>query len=367
MRGDDLHDLHDQTDEATLDDLRLELAVLRAAVSAPTPAELVAAVVELAREHLGATVGVARIHDGPFVGLLHVAPDHVWPASGTGALSATTTEGSRALAARCWERREAHVLTADEVLSGDTYARADRMVLAGAVLQAVGRGVDEAMVVGVGEGEECFGVLALVRPTGAPAWTRGERASAVRLGRDLGAVLRRSTLPAPVAPSVAPQRQEVAGVRPGVAVADGAVDLSTSVHRVVADQRVLAGAGGVRVSAEVADGLRVRGEALDVELLVSNLVTNGVRYTDAGGEVDVRLERVGADVVLDVEDTGHGIAEVDQRHLLAPRDGSGPDVSERTGSGLAIVRQALERLGGTIDVEARAGHGSRFTVRLPSA
>jgi signal transduction histidine kinase len=101
-----------------------------------------------------------------------------------------------------------------------------------------------------------------------------------------------------------------------------------------------------------------------------NLVDNAVKYTPAGGSVVISLERTREGAALVVEDTGIGIDPADASRIFDPfvrldagrnRDTGG------SGLGLAIARSIVLAHGGTLEVQSRAGGGSRFTMRLPVA
>ncbi len=126
---------------------------------------------------------------------------------------------------------------------------------------------------------------------------------------------------------------------------------------------------GVELSISAEAVPRVRGSARDLALLVRNLVDNAIRYTRAGGQVDVAIGAENGEVVLRVSDTGVGIP---QREL--PRiferfyrvDRARSRETGGTGLGLSIVRHVVENHGGRISVESELGRGTRFEVRLPA-
>lgn len=107
-----------------------------------------------------------------------------------------------------------------------------------------------------------------------------------------------------------------------------------------------------------------------IRQLVMNLLTNAVKYTPRGGAVEVQLAAEGQDAVLQVKDTGIGIATGDLEHVFErfwradparSRTGERPGV----GLGLAIVKWIVDAHGGTIDVQSRPGRGTTFRVTLP--
>lgn len=107
-----------------------------------------------------------------------------------------------------------------------------------------------------------------------------------------------------------------------------------------------------------------------VRELLLNLVTNAIKFTPAGGNVELALAERGDGIRLVVRDTGIGIAAGDLPHvferfwradLARSRTGERPG----TGLGLAITKWIAEAHGGSIAVSSRPGRGSTFTVTLP--
>lgn len=104
--------------------------------------------------------------------------------------------------------------------------------------------------------------------------------------------------------------------------------------------------------------------------LVTNLVSNAIRYTPAGKRVRVTLAVEGREAVFIVADEGIGISAEDQKHLFEEffrAEAAKQVVQHGTGMGLAIVRRLVDSYHGTINVKSEAGQGTTFTVRLPLA
>jgi signal transduction histidine kinase len=143
------------------------------------------------------------------------------------------------------------------------------------------------------------------------------------------------------------------------------------VHQVIA--RVIkiftpqASEKGVTVCAAVPPGgLTLTGDETKLTWAVSNLLSNGLRYTPSGGRVVVEgVPRDGA-VVITVSDTGPGIAP-EQRERIFERFAQAADSGEigSAGLGLAIVRDIVQAHGGRIHVESTVGRGSRFVIEIP--
>jgi two-component sensor histidine kinase/uncharacterized protein YigA (DUF484 family) len=103
--------------------------------------------------------------------------------------------------------------------------------------------------------------------------------------------------------------------------------------------------------------------------LLSNLISNAIKYTPAGGKVSIHVTRESSDRVLcEVADTGIGIPAEDISRLFTEffRSANAKESTEEgTGLGLVIVKEILDRLRGTIAVKSKLGEGTCFTCFLP--
>lgn len=131
----------------------------------------------------------------------------------------------------------------------------------------------------------------------------------------------------------------------------------------------LADQQGVVLSGEVdADVDPVWIDAPLVGRALSNLISNALRHTQAGGAVDVRAERLDHGVRVEVADTGEGIAPADLPHIFDQFYRGEKSRSRATGGsglGLAIARAVVEAHGGEIGAESGAGEGARLWFTLP--
>lgn len=116
------------------------------------------------------------------------------------------------------------------------------------------------------------------------------------------------------------------------------------------------------------DGLpaTIRADRGAIDQIITNLLTNAVKYAPDNPEVTITGWREGDDILLSVQDHGLGISAADQQHLFTRffRAETSTGIAG-TGIGLNLVRQLVTMHGGSITVDSAVGQGSTFTVRLP--
>jgi signal transduction histidine kinase len=157
---------------------------------------------------------------------------------------------------------------------------------------------------------------------------------------------------------------------------------SGSVHFNVGDVRVrdlLAGVEGLvepQVRARGLDlvvggcppDLTARADGEKLRQILINLVSNAIKFTDAGGRIELTCEANGELVHLAVRDTGIGIPAEKLQTIFEPFVQVRADLTrtaEGTGLGLAISRDLAHGMGAELGVESAPGQGSTFTLRLP--
>jgi signal transduction histidine kinase len=147
-------------------------------------------------------------------------------------------------------------------------------------------------------------------------------------------------------------------------------DIGALVQRVVDSSAPLAWrASRIEMVAEMPAELP--GVIVDVkrmEQILQNLLHNGVRHTSPGGIVAVMVTTEANDVIIQVRDTGEGIAAEDLPYIWQRfYQGKSSRMGGGTGLGLALAKEWVEIMHGTVAVESVPGDGSCFTVRLPGA
>jgi heavy metal sensor kinase len=143
------------------------------------------------------------------------------------------------------------------------------------------------------------------------------------------------------------------------------IDLSTLLDDVTESLRPLAEAKGLNLACETASSLAVQGESDGLIRLFINLLDNAIKYTEHGS-VSVSACREGAQVHIEISDTGIGIPASHLPHVFERFYRVEQARSKRgTGLGLSLVQQIVLAHGGTISVASRFGKGSTFTVEIP--
>ena len=149
------------------------------------------------------------------------------------------------------------------------------------------------------------------------------------------------------------------------------VDVKDIVSGAIETVRPAAESKTLRLNVTVSERLdQIAGDAARLRQVLWNLLANAVKFTPAGGTIDVRIADGPTDVEISVKDTGPGISPEFLPHVFEPFR-QGDDTAARTvgglGLGLAIVRHVVEAHGGTVIAHSNGpSHGSTFTVRLPT-
>lgn len=148
------------------------------------------------------------------------------------------------------------------------------------------------------------------------------------------------------------------------------VPVTDTVERVVNTLQPQATQKNIALSLQLPENTMplVEADAALLEQAMYNLVENAIKYTPKDGRVSVRLKIIGDSIQFEVEDTGIGIAPIDQPRLFEKfYRGGQREAREQKGSGLglAIVKSIAERHGGKVWLESQLGKGSTFFLQVP--
>lgn len=155
-----------------------------------------------------------------------------------------------------------------------------------------------------------------------------------------------------------------------VALQKSRVDLTATARDVIEQFQIPAEESKVRLMADLPAECPAEVDRVQIERMISNLISNAIKFTPPGGEVRVSLKSAGRRLEFSVEDTGCGIAAehlpfiFDRFYRIPAQSGSG---EPGLGLGLSFVAWIARAHGGQVRVGSEVNRGSRFTVSIPAA
>jgi signal transduction histidine kinase len=148
------------------------------------------------------------------------------------------------------------------------------------------------------------------------------------------------------------------------------LDLVPLVQEVARALRPQIARKGQRLTLELAAALpAIVGDADRLRQILTNLLSNALKYTPSGGRITITARQDAGGVRVAVQDTGIGLTPAEQAQLFTPFFRAQHETTQRvggTGLGLAITRALVELHGGAITVTSVPGQGSTFSVMLPT-
>jgi signal transduction histidine kinase len=149
------------------------------------------------------------------------------------------------------------------------------------------------------------------------------------------------------------------------------LDLNLMIRQLVARFQPIAEARSLTVAVELAQAVPViDARAPDLQRMLTNLIENAVRYTPVGGSITIQTYVKTHEVVVEVRDTGIGIASEDLPYIFEAFYRADKARSTDTGGaglGLSIVKKIVEKHRGRIEVESSLGSGTTFRIWFPTA
>lgn len=154
----------------------------------------------------------------------------------------------------------------------------------------------------------------------------------------------------------------------GLLLHTASLSLRAAIAEIVNAIRPYADSRSVSIHERIPADLQVTADPMHLRQIISNLLNNAAKFTEAGGRVYVEAIAEGGFIKMTVADTGIGIRAEECSHIFEKFYQAGltaGGVREGTGLGLAICKQLVEMQGGDIWVESEPGRGSRFHFTLP--
>ncbi|MEO8595496.1 MAG: ATP-binding protein [Candidatus Solibacter sp.] len=149
------------------------------------------------------------------------------------------------------------------------------------------------------------------------------------------------------------------------------LNLCEVVDDLVEQFQIPAEAAGVTLTAELPAECTAEVDRVQIERMITNLLSNALKFTPEGGAVKMALRVTANHVEIVVEDNGRGISAAHLPHIFdrfyrVPGKGTAPSPEQGLGLGLSFVAWIVKAHQGKIDVESTLGKGTRFVIRLPN-
>jgi heavy metal sensor kinase len=149
------------------------------------------------------------------------------------------------------------------------------------------------------------------------------------------------------------------------------LNLCEVVDDLVEQFQIPAEAAGVRLTAELPSECSAEVDRVQIERMITNLLSNALKFTPEGGAVTMSLQVLPQFIELVVEDNGRGIPTEHLPHIFdrfyrVPGQGTAPTPEQGLGLGLSFVAWIVKAHNGKIEVESTPGKGTRFIIRLPN-
>ncbi len=148
----------------------------------------------------------------------------------------------------------------------------------------------------------------------------------------------------------------------------GPTTIAVLVPTVLTQHEPMAAPMALSLSADLPEDMPdLRADPRRVRHILTNLVSNAVKYNRQGGQVRVRLGHNSREGWIEVEDSGIGLSEAQLSHLFEPfnRLGAEQSGSRGFGLGLSICKAYADAMGGRLEAWSNVGVGSRFRLTLP--
>ena len=146
------------------------------------------------------------------------------------------------------------------------------------------------------------------------------------------------------------------------------LDLGKLIEEMVLSHQMLVEEAGLALEYRYEPGIMVEADPDLIKQATANILSNAVRYTEAGGKVSMEVRHDETMAQIMIADTGIGLSEEDLKHIFSRfwrADGGRARESGGLGVGLAIVKEIVDRHDGWVNVESELGEGSTFTINIP--
>jgi signal transduction histidine kinase len=147
------------------------------------------------------------------------------------------------------------------------------------------------------------------------------------------------------------------------------LDACSEVRTIAAQMEPEAEKTGIALTVTCPDPVQVWADRDGLDIVLRNLISNALKYTEAGGRAEVRVSSATGVSIIEIEDTGIGMDPDELPDLLQSfHRGTSPlvDEQEGVGLGLSLVQQIVAEMDGSLNIDTAPGRGTTVTVRLPA-
>jgi signal transduction histidine kinase len=148
----------------------------------------------------------------------------------------------------------------------------------------------------------------------------------------------------------------------------GKIDFVKTCQKIVENMRIVAISKKITVNYAATAPIQVLADEDMLKVVLRNLVSNGIKFTNSGGEINILTEQTASFLTVTVSDNGVGIKPETINNLFdisKKVTTAGTSNEKGTGLGLMLCKEFIERHGGKIWVESVPGEGSDFKFTLP--
>ncbi|OGU34366.1 MAG: hypothetical protein A2068_14215 [Ignavibacteria bacterium GWB2_35_6b] len=126
----------------------------------------------------------------------------------------------------------------------------------------------------------------------------------------------------------------------------------------------------IKLESRIGENVFIKADKDMISATIRNIVSNALKFTNEGGNVEIVAENTNGDVEIRIKDNGIGIKKEDLDKLFkldAHHTTPGTNAEKGTGLGLIICKEFVEKNGGTIKIVSSPGNGTEFKIKLPRA
>lgn len=121
----------------------------------------------------------------------------------------------------------------------------------------------------------------------------------------------------------------------------------------------------IELICDIEENIIINSEESYLEIIWNNLISNAIKFTEDNGTINIKLKKIGNEIVFTIKDTGCGIDSDTGMHIFDKfYQGDTSHSKEGNGLGLALVKKVIDALGGKISIESEIGVGTTFIVEL---